>query len=80
MTGVQTCALPIFLAARIRAGVAVGSRIEVVGAPTGESGLCTGDRGVVDEIDERGHLQVSWDRGFVSLIDPASMPVQALAA
>lgn len=68
------------LAARIRAGVAVGSRIELVGAPTDDSGLCAGDRGVVDEIDERGFVCVSWDRGFASEIDPQLTPIQPLAA
>jgi hypothetical protein len=69
-----------FLAARIRAGVAIGSRIELVGAPTDDSGLCAGDRGVVDQIDERGYVFVSWDRGFVSEIDPEATPIQPLAA
>ena len=68
------------LAARIRAGVAVGSRIELVAAPTDGSGLSIGDRGVVEEIDERGHVSVSWDRGFASVIDPESMLIQPLAA
>ena len=68
------------LAARIRAGVAVGSRIELVGPPTDDSGLCAGDRGVVDEIDERGFVFVSWDRGFASEIDPEHTPIQPLAA
>lgn len=69
------------LAARIRAGVAVGSRIELVSTPSGDnSGLCAGDRGVVDEIDERGFVFVSWDRGFASEIDPESTRIQPLAA
>jgi hypothetical protein len=68
------------LAARIRAGVAVGSRIELVGAPGDGSGLAPGDRGVVDQIDERGFVFVSWDRGFASEIDPESTPIQPLAA
>jgi len=45
-----------------------------------DSGLCAGDRGVVDQIDERGHVVVSWDRGFASEIDPASTPIHPLAA
>lgn len=69
-----------FLAARIRAGVAIGARIELVGDPRDDSGLCAGDRGVVDEIDERGRLTVSWDRGFASEIDPELTPFQPLAA
>lgn len=68
------------LAARIRAGVAVGARIELVGSPTDDSGLNAGDRGVVDEIDEHGRVYVSWDRGFASEIDPETTPIQPLAA
>jgi len=68
------------LAARIRAGVAVGTRIELVTAPADNSGLCAGDRGIVDEIDAHGHVLVSWDRGFASEIDPGSTPIQPLAA
>lgn len=68
------------LAARIRAGVAVGSRIELVATPSDDSGLCVGDRGIVDEIDERGFVVVSWDRGFASEIDPERTPIQPLAA
>lgn len=69
-----------FLAARIRAGVAIGARIELVAAPTDDSGLRVGDRGIVDQIDEHGHVFVSWDRGFASEIDPQSTPIQPLAA
>ena len=58
------------LAARIKAGVSVGTRIELVADDTGASGLCAGDRGVVDEISERGLVRVTWDRGIVADIDP----------
>jgi len=68
------------LAARIRAGVAIGARIELVADARDDSGLCAGDRGVVDQIDERGYVFVSWDRGFASEIDPESTPIQQLAA
>ena len=68
------------LAARIRAGVGVGARIELVATPADDSGLCAGDRGVVDKIDDRGLVVVSWDRGFASEIDPESTPIQPLAA
>jgi len=68
------------LAARIRAGVAVGMRIELVSDTADDSGLCAGDRGVVDKIDERGQVVVNWDRGFVSEIDPERTPFQRLAA
>lgn len=68
------------LAARIRAGVAVGARVELVTAPADDSGLCAGDRGIVDQIDERGYVFVSWDRGFATEIDPESTRIQTLAA
>ncbi len=68
------------LAARIRAGVAIGARIELVKDASDDSGLCAGDRGVVDQIDERGYVFVSWDRGFASEIDPESTPIHQLAA
>ena len=68
------------LAARIRAGVAVGARIELVEAPRNDSRLSAGDRGVVDQIDEQGRVVVSWDRGFATEIDPGSTPIHTLAA
>ena len=69
-----------FLAARIRAGVAIGMRVELVTAPSDGSGLCVGDRGIVEQIDVRGHVVVSWDRGFATEIDPESASIQPLAA
>jgi Domain of unknown function (DUF4314) len=68
------------LAARIRAGVAIGARIELVETPSDDSGLCAGDRGVVDQIDEQGRVVVTWDRGFATEIDPGSTPILTLAA
>jgi hypothetical protein len=68
------------LAARIRAGVAIGARIELVEAPRDDSGLCAGDRGVVDQIDEKGRVVVTWDRGFATEIDPGNTPINTLAA
>ena len=58
------------LAARIRAGVRVGARIELVSVGDESSGLVVGDRGVVREIAANGHVVVSWDRGFALEIDP----------
>ena len=68
------------LAARIRAGVAIGARVELVEAPLDDSGLCAGDRGIVDQIDEHGHVFVTWDRGFATEIDPGHTPITTLAA
>ena len=68
------------LAARIRAGVAVGTRIELVGDVDRDSGLSTGDRGTVDDIDDSGLVRVVWDRGCVVQIDPEQTPFRPLAA
>lgn len=68
------------LADRIRTGVSVGMRIELVADPGGDSGLVAGDRGIVNGIDDDGHVVVQWDRGFISGIDPESTRFQRLAA
>ena len=69
------------LAARIRAGVSVGTRIELVNdAQDITAGLCAGDRGIVDEIDDRGLVRVIWDRGCTVEIDPDQTPFRPLAA
>jgi Domain of unknown function (DUF4314) len=68
------------LAARIRAGVSVGTRIELVSDAENEAGLCAGDRGVVDDIDDRGLVRVTWDRGCTVEIDPDHTPFRPLAA
>jgi hypothetical protein len=68
------------LAARIRAGVSAGMRIELVGVADEVSELAVGDRGVVDQVDESGHVLVRWDRGFALEIDPEQTPFRRLAA
>lgn len=68
------------LAARIRAGVSIGMRIELVTDVGDDSGLQAGDRGVVHHVDEHGRVLVLWDRGFESEIDPHSTHFQRLAA
>jgi hypothetical protein len=68
------------LAARIRTGVSVGMRIELVQDVADETGLRAGDRGVVHQVDEHGRVIVAWDRGFESEIDPESTRFQRLAA
>lgn len=68
------------LQARIRAGVRVGTRIELVRDAAGESGLRAGDCGIVDGIDDKGQVLVLWDRGFTLGIDPDSTPFRPLAA
>lgn len=65
------------LAARIKAGVSVGTRIELV---TDAPGLSAGDRGIVDDIDDSGHVRVIWDRGCTVEIDPEQTPFRPLAA
>jgi hypothetical protein len=58
------------LAARIRAGVRIGARIELVSVGDESSGLRVGDCGVVRDIADNGQVTVSWDRGFALQIDP----------
>ena len=68
------------LAARIRAGVHVGARIELLSIGDGSSELVVGDCGVVDEIVDSGHVIVTWDRGFALQIDPDVHRYRPLAA
>ena len=68
------------LAARIRAGVSIGTRIELVRDLGDESGLCAGDRGVVHDIGDSGLVVVDWDRGFTFEIDPEHVQFRPLAA
>lgn len=60
----------ILLAARIRAGVRVGARIELTAVGDASSGLEVGDCGVVRGIVDDGRVIVLWDRGFLLQIDP----------
>jgi hypothetical protein len=68
------------LAKRLRAGVWIGMRVELVTDTDDEPGLFAGDRGVVDRIDDEGRVVVSWDRGFTREIDPERTQVRPLAA
>jgi Domain of unknown function (DUF4314) len=68
------------LAARIRAGVRVGARIELVSVGDVSSGLNVGDTGIVRDIVENGGVVVSWDRGFALEIDPAVYRFRLVAA
>jgi hypothetical protein len=65
------------LAARIAAGVRIGSRIELM--TDFDSELRAGDRGVVRGFDQ-GVVVVEWERGFHSSIDPHVTPFRAIAA
>lgn len=58
------------LAARIAAGVRIGSVIELQSDPDAE--LRAGDCGVVCDIEAGGDVVVDWDRGFRRAIDPRS--------
>jgi len=66
------------LAARLRAGVSVGTTI-VLDRDDTASGLCAGDRGLVSEITIDG-VVVEWDRGFSLSVDPQVTPYHSLAA
>lgn len=67
------------LAARIRAGVWMGMRVELVDSG-GDPRLAVGDRGVVEAIDDQGNVVVAWDRGFTLEVDPQRNPLRRLAA
>ncbi len=66
------------LAARIAAGVRIGSVIELQSDSDVE--LRKGDRGVVRGIDVGGTVVVEWERGFSRAIDPSSSSYRAVAA
>jgi hypothetical protein len=66
------------LAARIAAGVRIGSEIELVSDTDTE--LRAGDRGVVCGIEAGGTVVVRWDRGFNRAIDPRQSSFRSLPA
>ena len=66
------------LTARLRAGVRVGTEVEL-DCDDPESGLRAGDRGVVSAITLDG-VVIEWDKGFSLQIDPLAMPYHSLAA
>jgi hypothetical protein len=59
------------LAARIRAGVRVGTTIELLSDGAAGSRLQPGDCGIVRDLKQDGHLVVLWDRGFIAEIHPS---------
>ncbi len=65
------------LAARIAAGVRIGSRIELI--TDSETDLRAGDRGVVRGIDSGGDVVVEWERGIHSSINPRDTAFRAVA-
>lgn len=67
------------LAARIKAGVSAGMRVELVSSNEDDR-LVPGDRGVVEAVDEEGMVLVRWDRGLTLAIDPAHTPVRRLVS
>jgi hypothetical protein len=67
------------LAARLRAGVCMGMRVELVDSGD-EPRLAAGDRGIVESIDDQGQVVVNWDRGFTLEVDPERTPLRRLAA
>ena len=68
------------LAARIAAGVRIGSVIELMDDSEFDPDLRAGDRGVVRGIDAGGAVVVEWDRGFESTIDPRRSAYRSLPA
>ena len=66
------------LAARIRAGVPIGSTIELVD-DFGDV-LRAGDRGTVRDINIDGVIVVRWETGVTSEIDPDTASFRKFAA
>lgn len=66
------------LVARIRAGVPIGSTIELVKDFDDE--LRAGDRGIVRDIHIDGVIVVRWEGGFTSELDPDAASFRKLAA
>jgi hypothetical protein len=60
------------LAARIKAGVRIGARVELV-SESSDPRLQPGDAGSVVGIDEKGTLRVRWDRGLTLDIERAPL-------
>jgi hypothetical protein len=65
------------LAARIKAGVRIGTRVELV-AHVSDPRLQPGDAGFVVGIEAEGRLLVRWDRGLTLDIEQA--PLRLLPA
>ena len=69
------------LAARIRAGVRIGSRIELVGTVSSDSRLAAGDRGEVRGFTPEGYIIVEFEDQFHPVeIDPELTRYRHLAA
>jgi hypothetical protein len=67
-----------YLAARIKAGVGVGTRVELV-ADGVDARLSAGDRGVVVGLDETGRVLVRWDGGAIVEFESAGAALRALS-
>jgi hypothetical protein len=70
----------LLLAARIAAGVRIGSVIELMSDSDCDPDLRAGDRGVVRGIEAGGAVVVEWERGFESAIEPSHSAYRSLPA
>jgi len=69
------------LAARIRAGVRIGARIELIDTGATGSALAVGDRGEVRGFTAEGNVVVAFENHFHPIeIDPGLMHYRNLAA
>lgn len=69
------------LAARIRAGVRIGSRIELIDAVASDPNLAVGDRGEVCGFTPEGNVVVAFEDQFHPIeIDPRLTHYRSLAA
>jgi hypothetical protein len=63
------------LVARLRAGVRVGTRVELAGDA---DGACAGDKGFVVDIFQSGRVLVALDRGLTLEVEPGVTALRPL--
>ena len=66
------------LGARIRAGVRVGQRVELLDDSTADIRLKRGHVGLVSGFDDDGNMIVQWGGGLVTEVDPSRESYSAL--
>ena len=68
------------LAARIRARVRIGQRIELLTDSAEHSNLKRGALGLVSGFSRDGKIVVTWDDGLVAILDPSLENYERIAS
>ena len=68
------------LAARIRARVRIGQRIELLSDSTEHPNLKRGALGLVSGFSRDGKVVVTWDDGLVAILDPSLENYERIAS